>query len=90
MGIIAVDISDPKQSMNNIRFDRNGNVDFSLERRRIRLLLTRRLSEKIANYERAAVALDEQGDTDAASVLYQAARKLRTIKRRSSNRKLDR
>lgn len=49
------------------------------DERRLRLLLARRLQEKIANYERAAHRLHVTGEDDAAALLDKAARNLRLI-----------
>ena len=80
-------ISEAKSLRQNMRYTGTGSVDFTLDRRRIHLLLARRLSEKITSYERAAAGLESSGETDAANALYQAARKLKSITRRKLKQK---
>lgn len=55
------------------------NTPESQEGQQLSVLLTRRLREKIENYERIAVDLETSGESDAACVLVRAAQRLRHI-----------
>ncbi len=50
-----------------------------LEQRLAAKALTRRLGEKIKNYEKAAAKLELRGEADAADALHRAADRLRQI-----------
>lgn len=55
------------------------NTSAGKEAAQMSALLTRRLREKIENYERIAVDLQSSGESDAACVLVRAAQRLRHI-----------
>jgi hypothetical protein len=55
------------------------NIPANEETAKMSALLTRRLREKIENYERIAVDLQSSGESDAACVLVRAAQRLRHI-----------
>ena len=52
-----------------------------LEQKRIRRALSRRLEEKMQNYERAAARLELRGEDDASRLLVRAANRIRTLRR---------
>lgn len=52
-----------------------------LDQRCVAAMLTRRLSEKRENYERAASRLELRGEADAAQVLRRAASRLQRLSR---------
>ncbi len=60
-----------------------------LEDMRVKRMLTRRLREKVKNYERAAAKLEIRGDGDAAAVLQRAADRLRHITAKPPRERLE-
>ena len=82
-------ISEAKSLNAHKRYTGARSAEFTLDRRRVHLLLARRLRDKISSYERAAAGLESNGEIDAANALYQAAHRLKTITRRTdTNRRL--